>query len=253
MRPVRSIIILVVLLLGVGTACASDALQHDFEVANKAYQDGDFEKAIDNYLKLVAAGIDNSTLQYNLGNAYFKRGQLGMAIACYDRALRLDPRNDDIRANLEFAKQNMVDKVDPTATSPIWNWYKSIVLYYTANEWTVLTTIFLSIAALIVIYMVWTRQRGVIVKGMLSVVIVLMLISGVCTGVNINLNYVKSRGAIIVPEVSIKAGPGENFDEQFVAHEGLTFDILKQESGWYLGIFDNRLKGWIKISDAVKI
>jgi hypothetical protein len=56
-----------------------------------------------------------------------------------------------------------------------------------------------------------------------------------------------------VPAVSIKAGPGEDFGEQFVAHEGLTFNILKQESGWYHGIFDNRLKGWIRISDAVKI
>jgi hypothetical protein len=53
--------------------------------------------------------------------------------------------------------------------------------------------------------------------------------------------------------VSVKAGPGGDFDEQFLAHEGLTFEILRQESGWYLGVFDNRLKGWIKVSDTVKI
>ncbi|MFH1892854.1 MAG: tetratricopeptide repeat protein [Candidatus Zixiibacteriota bacterium] len=253
MKTIYLIMIFAILLTAIGTAKASDALEYDFNQANEAYQKGDYEEAIDNYLKLVAVGIDNSTLQYNLGNAYFKTDQLGMAIACYHRALKLDPRNDDILANLEFARQNMIDKVDPTATSPIWNWYRSIVLYYTANEWTVLTSIFLLLSALILIYMIWTRERGMIVKGILSLLLVLFMISGICGGVNINLNYLKSRGAIVVPEVSIKVGPGGSFDEQFIAHEGLTFDILKQESGWYLGVFDNRLKGWIKVADATSI
>lgn len=253
MKPIHLIILTAILLAAAGPVAASDALEYDFNLANEAYQNGDFEAAIDNYLKLLAAGIDNSTLHYNLGNAYFKTNQLGMAIACYHRALKLDPRNDDIIANLEFARQNMIDKVDPEATSPIWNWYRSVVLYYTANEWTVLTTIFLFLSALILIYMIWTRERGMIVKGILATLLVLFAISGICGGVNINLNHLKSRGAIVVPEVSIKAGPGVNFDEQFIAHEGLTFDILNQESGWYLGVFDNRLKGWIKVSDATKI
>lgn len=250
----RSIFLLLFLALFISTAAyASDALEHNFTTANELYQKGDYSSAIENYRKLVAAGVDNPVLEYNLGNAYFKTGQLGEAIACYYRALRLDPRNDDIKANFEFARQFMVDKVDPTARNPIWNWYKSLVLNYTANEWTVLTSIFFFGALAVLLYMIWTRNRRFLVKIFLSGMIVLFVVSGVCSGVNIHLNYYSPRGVIGVPEVSVKGGPGEDFDERFVAHEGLPFKILKQESGWYLGIFDNRLKGWIKISDAVKI
>ncbi len=101
--------------------------------------------------------------------------------------------------------------------------------------------------------MIWTRDRRFSVKTIVSSALIVFIVCCVCTGVNVHLSYNSPRGAIVVPEVSNKAGPGEDFGEQFVAHEGLTFNILKQESGWYHGIFDNRLKGWIRISDAVKI
>jgi tetratricopeptide (TPR) repeat protein len=247
------VFIAIVIALCVGVVWASGALEHDFDVANDLYQKGDYDGAIESYLAVLSGGVDNAALHYNLGNAYFKTGRLGIAIACYHRALRLEPRNDDIRANLEFARQYLVDKVDPTAQSPIWMWYKSLVLFYTTDEWAVLSSCLLFLSAVVLAYMIWTRRRTVIVKAILSALLVMLICAGICTGVNAHFGYYAVRGAIIVPEVSVRAGPGEDFDEQFLAHEGLTFDILKQESGWYFGIFDNRLKGWIKLTDAVKI
>ncbi len=247
------ILVLILITLCIDSLPASSALEHDFEVANEQYQKGDYDAAIESYLAVLSGGVDNAALHYNLGNAYFKTGRLGYAIACYNRALRLEPRNDDIRANLEFARQFLVDKVNPNAQSPIWTWYKSFVLYYTTNEWAVLSSCLLFLLAIVLAYMIWTRRRTLVIKTILSVLLVLFICAGICTGVNAHLGYFAVRGAIVVPEVSVKAGPGDDFDEQFVAHEGLTFDILKQESGWYYGLFDNRLKGWIKLSDAVKI
>lgn len=245
--------IAIVIALCVGVVWATGALEHDFDIANELYQKGDYDGAIESYLAVFSGGVDNAALHYNLGNAYFKTGRLGMATACYHRALRLEPRNDDIRANLEFTRLYLVDKVDPTAQSPIWVWYKSFVLFYTTDEWAMLSSCLLFLTSIVIAYMIWTRRRTVVVKGVLSVLLVLFICVGICTGVNAHFGYYAVRGAIIVPEISVRAGPGKDFDEQFLAHEGLTFDILKQESGWYFGLFDNRLKGWIKLSDAVKI
>jgi predicted negative regulator of RcsB-dependent stress response len=252
MRPVITVFI-ALFFFAFSAAQASEALKQTFASGNEAYQTGDFDAAIEAYSTLVGAGIDNPVLHYNLGNAYFKSGQLGMAIASYSRALRLDPRNDDVKANLEFAKQYMADKVDPTAISPIWAWYRSLALNYTANEWSVLASVLLISLSVVVGYMVWTRNNAAAFKAAAIVLASVLVVVATCAGVNIRLNYFSPRASIVVPEVSVKAGPGEDTGEQFVAHEGLTFNVLKQESGWYLGVFDNRLKGWIKVSDAVKI
>lgn len=238
----------------ISSVCHADgALEHDFVTANQLYQDGDYSEAVESYLNLVAAGVENPAVYYNLGNAYFKTNQLGMAVAMYNRALKLDPRNEDIRANLEFARRFTVDRIDPGAENPIWRWYKSLVMTYTTNEWTMLSSILYVIVILILMYMIWTRDRRLLTKGIMWTAAVVMVICLTCTAVNVQFCCYSPRGTIVVPEVSVKAGPGDDFGEQFLAHEGLTFEILRQESGWYLGVFDNRLKGWIKVSDTVKI
>lgn len=232
---------------------ASEALEHDFRKGNELYESGNYSAAIDQYLNVLSAGVENPVLFYNLGNAYFKTGQLGYAIAMYNRGLKYAPRNDDLRANLEFARQQMIDKVDPNERNPVWNWIKQTILSLTANEWSALSSAFLFVIVLTAAYMIWSRRRTSLLKGILTAGILLFIVSAVCTGINIHMNFFTPRGTIVAPEVSVKVGPGEDFDEQFIAHEGLTFEILQQESGWYQGIFDNRLKGWVKINNAVKI
>jgi tetratricopeptide (TPR) repeat protein len=251
MRALSAVILLAT--LWTARAFCSGALEHDFQKANEHYQNSEYEKAIEDYEKVLAGGVDNAALHYNLGNAYFKTGRLGLAIASYYRALKLDPRNDDIRANLDYAKQFLVDRVDTDAQSPIWEWYRSFVLNYTANEWALFATILFFICGALLSFMIWTRRFSGMLKGIFAATVVITVCAAVCTGANVEMNYLMQRGAIVVPEVSVRVGPGDDFDEQFLAHEGLTFNIVRQESGWYLGVFANRLKGWVKLSDAVKI
>ena len=60
--------------------------------ANQAFHDGRFQEAIDNYTTLLESGRSNAALFYDLGNAWFRLGNLGKAILNYERALALDPR-----------------------------------------------------------------------------------------------------------------------------------------------------------------
>jgi len=253
MRSTVIFIVLLVLACSYQTVYPSDALEHEFEQGNEYYEQGDYTSAIDQYHRVLSTGVENPVLYYNLGNAYFKTGQLGYAIAMYNRGMKYDPRNDDLRANLRFARQQMIDKVDPAERNPIWNWIKGTILNLTANEWSALTSFFFLVIILIASWMIWSRKRTSILKGLLTFVIVLFVVSSIGTGINVHLNFFTPKGTIVTPEVSVKVGPGDDFDEQFIAHEGLTFEILNQESGWYQGVFDNRLKGWVRISDAVKI
>ena len=76
------------------------------------YNEGDFDRAIDEWRTCVDNGVENSDLYYNLGNAYFREGKLGFAIYYYKSALRLDPSNDDIIHNLKYAQAMTRDKVE---------------------------------------------------------------------------------------------------------------------------------------------
>ena len=79
--------------------------------AMKAYDKGAYKEAVQIYEDLVKQGSSNGAVFYNLGNAYFRSGEKGKAMAAYLAARSLLPRDPDIKANLKFVHDQMVDKL----------------------------------------------------------------------------------------------------------------------------------------------
>lgn len=81
-----------------------------FEEANALYRAGDFAAAAAEYEALAAEGLTSPSLHLNLGNARMRLGRRGPAIASWERALRLDPGDDDARENLRAARADDPDR-----------------------------------------------------------------------------------------------------------------------------------------------
>src|SRR4051794_11208671 len=75
-----------------------------FAKANAEFAAGNFAGAISGYESLVKQHQWNASLFYDLGNAYFRTGDLGRAILNYERALALDPAQPEARANLQLVR-----------------------------------------------------------------------------------------------------------------------------------------------------
>ena len=60
----------------------------EFEQANKLYEEGKFKQAAAAYQSLIDRGAELPTIYYNLGNAWYKAGQNGRAVAAYLHAER---------------------------------------------------------------------------------------------------------------------------------------------------------------------
>ena len=78
-----------------------------FDAANKLYEQGKPAEAAQAFERLAQAGQTSGPLYFNLGNACFKAGQIGRAIAAYRQAELLAPRDPDARANLQFARKQV--------------------------------------------------------------------------------------------------------------------------------------------------
>ena len=84
-----------------------------YQEGNRLYQDGDFQGALAGYLRLVEAGFESGEVYYNIGNTYFKLGDLAQSILYYERARRLLPGDEDVQANLDLARSLTVDEIEP--------------------------------------------------------------------------------------------------------------------------------------------
>lgn len=87
------------------TAIASDRLG----LAQEAYEKGDYPEAVRLYNEVIEKEGSSASLLYNLGNSYVKAGDVGNAVVCYERALKLSPSNKKIENNLNYINGKIAD------------------------------------------------------------------------------------------------------------------------------------------------
>lgn len=74
-----------------------------FNLGNTLYEQGRYEEAVEAYQSAIInlpSDVEKSQALYNMGNAQFKNQDLKASISSYRDALRLNPTDPDIRANL---------------------------------------------------------------------------------------------------------------------------------------------------------
>lgn len=91
----------------IATAAAEGVahFERTFAAAAQAYDENRLPDAIAGWQSLVDEGQALPEVLFNLGNAYYRNGNLGQAIRSYRHAQWLAPRDPDVRANLGFAAQ----------------------------------------------------------------------------------------------------------------------------------------------------
>ena len=125
-----------------------------FTQAQAAYDAGHYEKAIGLYTQLEEQGHPEASVLFNKGNALYRAGQTGPAVASYRRALYIQPRDPDIRANLSLVQQ----QVGALASEP--GSRERLLGYLSQREWRVSALLFYWLAGgLGVLYLLLVRAR----------------------------------------------------------------------------------------------
>lgn len=84
-----------------------ERVEPGYNAANTHYRQDDFQAAQQRLLGVLQSAGESLAefIYYNLGNAFFQTGQFDQAIESYKQALRLDPDDMDAKYNLELALQ----------------------------------------------------------------------------------------------------------------------------------------------------
>jgi Ca-activated chloride channel homolog len=84
-----------------------------FNLADALYKEGQYEPSITKFEALTKTKNSNSQLSkyyYNLGNAYFQSKKMDDAVNAYKQSLRLNPKDQDDKHNLQFALKVQKEK-----------------------------------------------------------------------------------------------------------------------------------------------
>jgi tetratricopeptide (TPR) repeat protein len=215
-----------------------------FQQANQAYANGQFGQAATLYESARSQGLRHWVLDYNLGNAYYKAGQTGRAIASYLRAFRVNSHHGDLIQNLELALTRAGDPFLPQDAFSRLLWRAFYIL--SLNVLAVLVSALFIVVCLIGALAILGRLRLSVELGLAGVAGLVIL--GGWFGVRVWLNE-RSEGVVVISTAEIRGAPTVSAPANFTVPEGRRVLILKQEEpikGWLeIGVPQEGLKGWV--------
>lgn len=231
-----------------------------WEAGVEAYNNKEYDKAVEAFESIVANDHASADVYYNLANAYFKLGQqaatsrpfaggeLGHAVLNYERALKLDPTMDDARYNLDIAKDmtNDTEAVPESFLAMVW---LAMARAMTSNGWVVLSLSSLFATALFVL--LYLLHGAIVVrKGAFFVSLVTLLIFIVATSLSIaqlRAAENRSRAVILTNDTTpVHASPDSSSKIIRQPSQGVTVELEREQGEWIEVRFADGEKGWVR-------
>ena len=227
---------------------AQQSAEQWFEQANSAYNSGSYDSALMLYNRIAETDMESVPLYFNMGNTYYKMREYPMAIYYYEKALKIDPSNEDVRTNLAIANMAIVDKIEPVPQSFMVKGWSALKRALSGQQWTYLSIV--AFALLLVSAFVFLRSRRMALRNLGFFVGLLMMVvfalSVVFAAQLKQAALTQDQAIVMTPTVTVKSTPNEASVDLFVLHEGTKVQILDAADGWNKIKIANGSIGWLQ-------
>ncbi len=213
-----------------------------WDKAIKAYELSNWQEAIDAWEAIKPRSF---ALCYNLSNAYYKNGQIAKAVLYAERAMKINPQNEDIKYNLNYINTELVDKIDQIPQF----WLKlalfDLINHFSSDFWAYTALFFIALLLSLVVYFSlkhnFTSMRLFFIGFLLLIALSSYLISFWQLS-----NYDDSTAIIMSKTAVVRSAPESvNSKELFILHEGTKVYVSKESGQWANIVLADGRQGWL--------
>jgi tetratricopeptide (TPR) repeat protein len=209
------------LLLIVANVITAQNASDSFTSANNLYKTEKFEEAIQLYQKIETEGFISSELYYNLGNSYYKLNKVGPSIYYYEKSLKLDPLNEDVKNNLVFARRLALDNIEELPNTIFQKFNKNYLQKLSYNQWAIIVIIFSVLGSLLflIFYFATTPSKKRFYFAASSSSLILLAFSLLITYNQYLASKNNKEAIIFVAKTEVRNAPTLNSEEVFTLEE----------------------------------
>jgi len=225
-----------------------------FDDANAAFLSGDLPRAIAAWQALLEEGYASVELETNLGTALLREGKRGLAALHYERALFLDPSDDDARTDLLELRRSNVDKLEGESEDggPDALFRLFAPLPGRALALVLLVAWALACALFGARWISPALARNQALATSAWVALALAILTGAASAASAAAYKIALQRAVLTAsETPAREGPQASAASGFEVHEGTLVRVEDEQAGFSRIRLQNGLTGWVS-SDAVE-
>lgn len=226
-----------------------------FKEASALYTSGKYQKALDIWTELYKSGYNSASLNYNIGNCYFKLNNIPGSILFYERALLLRPAGEDIRYNLQIARTMTVDKFAEIPELFFVTWFNFVSLSLASNTWATMSIIAFILSLIGASAYFYSGRYRLKVTGFWAAILlfVFSVASYSFASRNRTLIFNNKNAIIFSPVVNGKSSPDSSGKDFFVIHEGTKVTVGEKVGDWCEIRLSDGNKGWVPVNSLTKL
>ena len=210
-----------------------------------------WRKSVARYELAIREGnLSNGPLFYNLGNVYFRLGDMGRAILNYRRAQMFMPNDRNLLTNLAYARRSRHDAIEEQESRKVMKtllfWHYDLSL---ATRELVFIVCFCTIWLFALLRKFW--RVGFFKFAAFSAFFVAAVMAGSMVITEIcNRKY--KEGVIVAEQTYGRKGNSRTYEASFKEplHAGTEFVVVEQRDNWLEIRLANGMTTWIPESDA---
>lgn len=204
-----------------------------------------YQQAASGFTALLAGGVENPALHYNLGNTYFRLGDLGHAVLAYRRAARLAPGDARLESNLRYVRDRVEPALAPSGEKRLaqalffWHYNSSpgrrlwLLLVLSAVGWGLLAV------------WLWWRRRAVLLVGLAAIIVAWSCGGSLYWQVLEEQRYPEAVVTRSGEPLRLGRGAGADLALQQPLGPGVEVRILQQRGDWVEVRLVNGQTGWL--------
>lgn len=233
-------------------AVAQEALVDMAQRANTLYEQGDYPAAQGLYETIVAGGVHDKVVYYNLGQIYFAQQKAGYALLQYRRAQQLAPRDPELNIAMALVRAGREDiQGDDTALVDSLAALTIPILTFDELNWLSLAlwTGCFVLAGVYVTRPGW-RNSSRIALFVLGIGLLLAL---VLWSSRVYATIFRPPAVVIAATAPVMSGPGEDYLQIYELHAAAEMRILEEREGWSHFVLPDGREGWIQFGIFEKV
>ncbi len=224
-----------------------------FALGNRYFRIEKYDYALDTYSAILEQ-VEHPDLYFNMGNTFYRLGDVGKAVWAYEKGLQFSPRQKDLNHNLDIVNTRVQDRIEMPQGYFFIEWYSSLKNQYTLQDLIVWGGLMILLFALAGFF----KEFGILDmvfagRTQIFFLILTVVIHGLALDKYWELSD-REEGVVVSSVVNVRSAPVDR-DEKviFRIHEGLKVDIAQSQPGWFEIILLDGKKGWIPYKSLLKL
>jgi len=218
--------------------------------ANEKYKNEAFGEANELYQSIYDEGYQSADMLYNMGNSYYKTGNIARSILNFERCLKIEPKHKQANQNLQIVNEQVQVQMSKIPEFFLLRYWNTLAKMMSSTAWSFFSFLLLTCSVVAIGFWLLHSEVKIKKKAFYTAIamLVLFILSSLFGYTKSSMETSTSMAIVMKDEGALFSGPDERSDSIQPLSSGVKLKLTDEIDDWYKVELIDKEVGWVQKS-----